>query len=282
MLQARTRARPSSTVKKEQADEVRSSHALNRATRQLLRKYAAHPPSLTLHLYPTHFRFEHQPGLFLRNSPAWSFLSCLRDQRLPEDLRDVLQVPRRDPSTAQIPFYEGCLIVELHDHRQSHNTQSDAATTDAQPPRYPVRHLDTEFYADANKVSAAAQSESHSNICRIVLWPQEGALAAETTRLLPKDPQSALAVEGRILALTQPDLCLSPDPAVCQVAHVSWMTTMPPPVKMDSQRQKRQLDRESTDDAREKRMRTMDESYGRSFAPTCVSAQSYLFSLAHE
>lgn len=244
----------------------KSSHALHRATSQLLRRYSTQPPSLELHLYATHFRFAHQPGLFLRTSPAWQFLSCLRDQRLPEDLRDVLQMPRVDA----LPFYEGCLIVEVHDHRQSSNSsQSDTALA-----RYPVRQLDTDYYTSSNHSTALTQPDTSTSVHRIVLWPQDGSLAADAARLYPSDPQSALQVEGRILALTQPELCLQPDTAVVEVANVSWATTMPPPVgQLEGKRKnnsKRQLEHEGDGDSREKRMRTMDESYGRSFAPTCV------------
>lgn len=37
-----------------------ASYNVTRFTRQVLKRYRKEPPSLVLHLYPTHFRFEHQ------------------------------------------------------------------------------------------------------------------------------------------------------------------------------------------------------------------------------
>lgn len=243
--------------------EPGATHAFDLATRELLQRYGNSPPSLTLHLYPTHFRFGHQPGLFLRDSPGWSFLACLRDQRLPEDLREVLGGPRFAKGDLSIPFYDGCLIVELHDHRKA-SASTNAAAAPSSRPMYPARHLDQELHSAGS--GHQQEAEEQISVCRIVLWPQEGSLAAEVAKLAPNDPVAALALEGKILALTQP-LCLVADPSVCQAANIAWGATMPRPSQA-SEHQKRKDDQDLINDAREKRMRIMDESYGRSFTPT--------------
>jgi hypothetical protein len=66
--------------------------------------------SLTLHLHPHHCRFEHQNGVFLYDSPIKSLLESIKDARLPVELLDLLD------ATA-VKYYEGCLVVEVVDHR---------------------------------------------------------------------------------------------------------------------------------------------------------------------
>lgn len=249
-----------------------ATHAFDIATRDLLDRYSNWPASLEVHLYATHFRFGHQPGLFLRDSPGWSFLACLRDQRLPEDLREVLGTPRFSTkgSGTNIPFYEGCLIVELYDHRKAAETVSQVAEqTSKKMPSYPARHLDRELHSAHS--GPTQEREEQVKVCRIVLWPQQGSLASDVARLAPHDPNSQLSMEARILALTQP-LCLEPDIAVSRVANHAWNLTMPRPCTKapSNQRKKRKAEAEELSEARERRMRLMDESYGRSFTPTWV------------
>lgn len=262
-----------------------ATHAYDLATKELLQRYGDSPASLTVHLYPTHFRFGHQPGLFLKDSPGWEFLACLRDQRMPEDLRDVLGGGGGSGSSqlglggrgggggggdSVIPFYDGCLIVELHDHRKASASRTAAASSTRRP-MYPARHLDQELHSAGSEQQD--EPEDQITICRIVLWPQEGSLAAELARLTPNDPAAALALEGRILALTQP-LCLVADPAVCQAANLAWSATLPRPALPPTEPKKRKADLDLLHEARERRMRIMDESYGRSFTPTCVCFSS--------
>lgn len=66
--------------------------------------------SLTLHLHPSHCRFEHQNGVFLYDSPIRSLLCSIRDARLPNTLLDLLDA-------TDVRYFDGCLVVEVHDHR---------------------------------------------------------------------------------------------------------------------------------------------------------------------
>lgn len=47
-----------------------ASYNITRFTRQVLKRHRKEPPSLVLHLYPTHFRFEQQVRLARCRSPA--------------------------------------------------------------------------------------------------------------------------------------------------------------------------------------------------------------------
>ncbi|KAJ2360500.1 Transcription factor spt20, partial [Coemansia sp. RSA 2610] len=77
----------------------------------LLEQFKDEHPSLTLHLFDSHFRFEGQEGVFLYNGPMRFFFDALNEGKIPVDLVDVL-------AQVNCRYYEGCLIVEVHDHRQ--------------------------------------------------------------------------------------------------------------------------------------------------------------------
>lgn len=67
-----------------------ATYNVTRFTRQVLKRHRRAPPSLVIHLYPTHFRFEHQHGNFAYDSPMKCFLEAVREQKLPTDLLEVL------------------------------------------------------------------------------------------------------------------------------------------------------------------------------------------------
>lgn len=104
-----------------------SSYNITRFTRQVLKRYRKEPPSLVVHLYPTHFRFDHQVcchclhsvvtlctderstweqhGNFNYDSPMKCFLEAIREQKLPTDLLEILD-------QASVRYYEGmCAVV---------------------------------------------------------------------------------------------------------------------------------------------------------------------------
>jgi transcription factor SPT20 len=64
-----------------------------------LKKYRKSPPSLILHLHPTHFRFEQQDGSFSYTSPIRVLLEHIRAQTVPHEMLD-------DLVQAGIKFYE--------------------------------------------------------------------------------------------------------------------------------------------------------------------------------
>ncbi|CAJ2512040.1 Uu.00g076650.m01.CDS01 [Anthostomella pinea] len=78
----------------------------------ILKKYAGNPPSLVVHLHPTHFRFDLQDGTFSYKSPMKMFLDHVRSRTIPHDLLVHL-------NDAGVPFYDGCLIVQIHDHKSA-------------------------------------------------------------------------------------------------------------------------------------------------------------------
>ncbi|KAI9856375.1 MAG: Transcription factor spt20 [Trichoglossum hirsutum] len=79
-------------------------------TAHILHKYQGKPPSLTLHLHPTHFRFDQQDGSFGYNSPMKVILEYIRSETIPHDMMEEFL-------RANVKFYDDCLIVQIHDHR---------------------------------------------------------------------------------------------------------------------------------------------------------------------
>ncbi|CAG7963780.1 unnamed protein product [Penicillium olsonii] len=83
-----------------------------KTTSYILKKYAKCPPSLTVHLHPTHFRFEQQDGSFPYNSEMKVIIEHIRAGTVPHDLIEELL-------RGGVPFYEDCLIVRVVDHKSA-------------------------------------------------------------------------------------------------------------------------------------------------------------------
>ncbi|KAL8904490.1 MAG: hypothetical protein Q9171_007024 [Xanthocarpia ochracea] len=89
----------------------------------ILRKFKNKQPSLIIHLHLTHFRFDQQDVGFSYNSPMKIILEHLRSQTVPHDMIEEL-------NAAGVKFYEGCLIVQVQDHRTTgSNSQTSSSTT---------------------------------------------------------------------------------------------------------------------------------------------------------
>ncbi|KAJ9138674.1 Autophagy-related protein 27 [Pleurostoma richardsiae] len=88
----------------------------------ILKKYAGNPPSLVVHLHPTHFRFDQQDGMFPYKSPMRLFLEHLRSRTVPHEMLEYF-------TQWGVPFYEGCLIVQVHDHKSVAHAKNVARPT---------------------------------------------------------------------------------------------------------------------------------------------------------
>ncbi|KAL8776537.1 MAG: hypothetical protein Q9213_008232 [Squamulea squamosa] len=96
----------------------------------ILKKFKNKQPSLIIHLHLTHFRFDQQDGSFSYNSPMKIILEHLRSQTVPHDMIEEL-------NAAGVKFYEGCLIVQVQDHRTTgadSQPSSSAAANDKNVP----------------------------------------------------------------------------------------------------------------------------------------------------
>lgn len=176
---------------------------------EILRKYQRYPPSLTFHIYETHFRFNNtqDSNIIPKESPMIkSFMKHLIKEEIPAEMMELL----RDLS---IKFYDGCLVVQVYDHRKKKGEESGAASEDAK-------------LTDAKSEDASATSDAKDKEQK----PPEPAVKPRKYRaLLRPTPQSlyfdllyhtdsaltrftdhfALQMESELLTLTNRNLDLS-------------------------------------------------------------------------
>ncbi|KAJ2071608.1 Transcription factor spt20, partial [Coemansia sp. S100] len=74
--------------------------------RHIVERYKDEKPSMTVHMFDSHYRFEDQEGVFLYNESTRFFFDALNEGRIPVELVDVLS------EFNSCRYYEGCLIVE--------------------------------------------------------------------------------------------------------------------------------------------------------------------------
>ncbi|CAE6447252.1 unnamed protein product [Rhizoctonia solani] len=168
---------------------------------QILARFAKSPPSFAVHLYSGHWTLnkDNNARTFLYNSPAVSILDSIRAHQVPVDMLEMLD-------QANIPFYDGCLIVEEHDH-----TLATGETTPSDP--------------SSSDPKAKAQSNSAQKR-KIVLYPNGETLWADISILNTRNgstwsDQQAIEFEAKILSAIAPPLCLDPDPIASKIASLA-------------------------------------------------------------
>ncbi|KAJ7663874.1 Spt20 family-domain-containing protein [Mycena polygramma] len=168
-------------------------------SQDLLEKNASHPPSFAVHLHPEHWTLNNVSTKFLYNTQISCLLDDIRAHRIPVDFLDLFDA-------VKVPFYEGCMIVELLDYRPQ---QRSKETTPDKPER-----------------------------TRVVLHPNGETLFADICSFNRKNgskwcDRDALDVEARLLLATAPPLCLAPDPHLTRVAnHVLRVSTPTVPISL--------------------------------------------------
>ena len=166
----------------------------------ILKKYRSKQPSLIIHLHPTHFRFDQQDGSFSYNSPMKFILEHLKSQTVPHDMIEELQ-------TAGVRFYEGCLIVQVQDHRSTSTSRNSSTSVNnakndtnvpfsihnynpylTPSPYVPFPQMREDSKADGNAsaapkteapVSKDKQASKGPNVFTVVLFPTPLSLQEE-------------------------------------------------------------------------------------------------------
>jgi transcription factor SPT20 len=181
------------------------------------------------------------------------------------------------------PPLAGCLVVQVHDHRAT-------PAGKMKKPGYIPTAEQTPIWS-SRATSETSNAETGPEIYRIVLGPSTETLWSDLAQLSDSadlgwtldSEQDALEMEAKILALTQPNLCLDPNFEVTRLANsVLRATTLECPEAGSGDRVAgRRGDRCSSPSEDEEQrteaehfMMMMDEGYGRAFAPTCVVARS--------
>ncbi|KAJ5114320.1 Spt20 family [Penicillium alfredii] len=213
-----------------------------KTTPYILKKYATSPPSLIVHLHPTHFRFEQQDGSFPYNSEMKVIIEHIRTGTVPHDLIEELL-------RSGVRFYEGCLIVRVVDHKsvsaQARKASASSSTENSTPfslhnynehvtpsafVPYPKQNQLTSD-TQGGKPSTQNQSDDQTNdeaseqtqrksappmprVFTTVLHPTAQTLQAELTLLITTpDPKAARASAPNQLSHTQSSSIVPQSPA---------------------------------------------------------------------
>ena len=78
----------------------------------ILRKFNGRPPSLRVHMYAQHFRINDSQETLPYASPMRELLEHIRKKTVPHNMLEELH-------EMGTPFYDGCLIVEVHNFKAS-------------------------------------------------------------------------------------------------------------------------------------------------------------------
>ncbi|KAI0832010.1 Spt20 family-domain-containing protein [Trametes gibbosa] len=169
-----------------------SVYNTSRFVNGILKSHENSPPSFTVRLYREHWTLNNG-SKFLYNNQTASLLDDIRTRHIPVDFLQLFDA-------ARLPFYEGCLIVELLDYR-------------------PTRSTDPEL----------EQPESS----RVVLTPNDESRWADICLMNQKTGLSwtdaeAVELEARLLMTTAPPLCLEPNLHLTRMVNATQRATTPP------------------------------------------------------
>ena len=152
----------------------------------ILRKFAGKPPSLVLHLHANYFKLDSQEGSWPYDSPMKFLLEDIRKERVPHQMLEELLANN-------VPFYDDCLIVEIHNHRASSgkSKRNDSATSGTRYSMHnynsyvtPSPHVEYPKQAQQEAAEAAEKEKARASndkgkqqdgpiIATLVLFPTE-------------------------------------------------------------------------------------------------------------
>ncbi|OAV98378.1 hypothetical protein PTTG_09072 [Puccinia triticina 1-1 BBBD Race 1] len=275
---------------------------LTRTIRSMLKRYRKEPPSLTMHLYSAGFRLgTKDSNLHAYDGEMKHWMDCIREQKMPNGLLDVLD-------ELGIRFYDGCLIVEVHDHRSAQqSSEQTQPTTDQhqstgtnpqQPPGSAAAHQrpSSSHHHQNNNTSSTSTDLPNDQVSvhRLVLTPtcetlwrdillmneakvtqlNRGSKSSSEFKWGPITEEEAVELEAAILDRTTPALCLSPSIITSRIANQMLSETTLQPSTDKKKSRKRPLnsgEKEAMRRQRERQERYMhiaDEGYDQAFAPT--------------
>ena len=204
------------------------SHALQSLTlaavytqQDILARHKGKPPSLRVYLHPKHFRLNDSQETLSYASPMRELLQAIKDKEVPHNMVEELY-------EFNTPWYDNCLIVEVHDYRSAGvkpkddtNSTGDGGTSafsihnynnfitpspfapfpankpEAKPTQAPTPSKDAEPKEDKENMPAPGQNGASNK--------QPGLGKVRTVVLFPT-PQSQLA-DMQLLATTPvPDM----------------------------------------------------------------------------
>ncbi|KAH9893546.1 Spt20 family-domain-containing protein [Cubamyces lactineus] len=218
----------------------------------LLKSHENSPPSFTVRLYREHWTLNNG-SKFLYNNQIASLLDDIRTRHIPVDFLELFD-------QAKLPFYEGCLIVELLDYR-------------------PTKSSDPEL-EQPEKTRLVLTPNDESRWTDICLMSQKSAT--------PWSDADALELEAQLLLTTAPPLCLEPDVHLTRIVNATQRATTPP-APPSLKRKASALDQEADDIEKARRLkiiqfmnprlRSTAPSYVQLFPAACLDSNTDAYPL---
>ncbi|KAG5421911.1 SPT20 [Candida metapsilosis] len=160
---------------------------------EILRKYSKYPASLSLHIFDNHYRFNNSQDsqIIPKSSPMIkSFMNHVLREEIPVELSELLK-------DFSIKSYDGCLILQVYDHRNMIETSSFRANASPSKDGKPVPVI-----VSKPRTYRVLLKPTPLSLYYDLLYHTDSALTKFTDTL-------SLQMESEILALTNRELDLS-------------------------------------------------------------------------
>lgn len=182
------------------------NHDFATSSDDILKKYSKCPPSLSLHIFETHYRFNNSQdsNTIPKNSPMIKdFLHHVLKEEIPLEMSELTK-------DFAIKSYDGCLILQVYDHRNMIPTGVPNPSQNAQKDDNPPQTNGTKSDKEDPKSSVPSKPKTYRTLLRPTQLSLYYDLLYHTDSALTKftDPLS-LQMESEILALTNRKLDLS-------------------------------------------------------------------------
>lgn len=175
-------------------------HQFATSSLDILKKYSKYPASLTFHIYETHYRFNNSldSNIIPKSSPMIkNFLKCILKEQIPVEMTELLK-------DFSIRLYDGCLILQVYDHREMVPT-GVATKTEVKlesPGQKDQKQEDATSVVSKPKTYRTLLRPTQLSLYYDLLYHTDSALSKFTDTL-------ALQMESEILTLTNRKLDLS-------------------------------------------------------------------------
>lgn len=184
-----------------------------------LERHKDDTPSMILHLFDSHFRFEGQEGVFLYNGPMRFFFDALNEGKIPVDLVDVL-------GQLNCLYYEGCLIVQVQDHRCP--VQEPKAKRQRVSELLTWSSLDQKSHNESHNANGMLSNTDGSGvkIYKKIMRPTSESFHLDLQLVCERErsklsKEDILEMEGKVLLATEEPLDLEPDFQLSRVSNAT-------------------------------------------------------------
>ncbi|KAK6198771.1 Spt20 family-domain-containing protein [Scheffersomyces amazonensis] len=190
-------------------------------SQEILRKYSKYPASMSLHIFETHYRFNNlnDSNIIPNTSPMIKdFLRHVLREEIPVEMSELLK-------DFSIKSYDGCLILQVYDHRNMITTTKNSTTdknnnNNNNNNNNSTTNTNTNTNTNTKQEGTSSTNQSQSNLVstpktyRTLLRPTQLSLYYDllfhTDHALTKFTDAlSLQMESEILTLTKRKLDLS-------------------------------------------------------------------------